>query len=87
MPPLGPTCLRPYGRSTATREYFTADELLEEFDDPDRDFEHGSKAVLSGDHLIAYGYLLPRTSADPVHDIRYDGGVHPDFRVAGSAAN
>ncbi len=64
-------------------EYFTAEELREEFDDPDRDFEHGSMAVVSGGRLIGYGYLLPRTSADPVHNIRYDGGVHPDFRGRG----
>jgi GNAT superfamily N-acetyltransferase len=64
-------------------EYFTAEELLDEFDDPDRDFENGSIAIVSGDRLVGYGYLLPRTSADPAHNMRYDGGVHPDFRGRG----
>jgi mycothiol synthase len=64
-------------------EYFTADELLDEFSDPDRDFEDGSRTVMLGDRMVGYGALLPRTSADPVHDMRYEGGVHPEFRGRG----
>jgi mycothiol synthase len=64
-------------------EYFTAEELLDEFSDPDRDFEDGSKAVMLGDRMVGYGALLPRTSADRVRDMRYEGGVHPEFRGRG----
>jgi mycothiol synthase len=64
-------------------EFFTADDLLEDFDDPGRDFEHGSMGVFRGDRMIGYGALMARSAADPVHDMRYEGGVHPDYRGRG----
>jgi mycothiol synthase len=64
-------------------EIFTVDDLLEEFDDPLRDFEHDSMAVFDGEMMVAYGVLRVRTEANPVHDMRYEGGVHPQFRGSG----
>lgn len=66
-----------------TWEFVGEEELLEDFDDPDRDFEVGSRAVFDGDTMVAYGELLSRSAADPVHDMRYDGGVHPAYRRRG----
>jgi len=64
-------------------EYFTVEDLLEDFDDPSRNFEHGSMAVFHGDSMVAFGALIIRTEADPFHDMRYEGGVHPEFRGRG----
>jgi GNAT superfamily N-acetyltransferase len=69
-----------------TWEYFTAEELLEEFADPDWDFEHGSIAILNGDRMVGTGAIWTRSQADPVHDVRYEGGVHPEFRGRGIGA-
>jgi mycothiol synthase len=64
-------------------EYFTVDDLLDDFDDPSRDFEHDSVAVFDGELMVAYGALKVRTEAEPVHDMRYEAGVHPEFRGRG----
>jgi mycothiol synthase len=63
--------------------YFTEDDLLEDFSDPDHDFPQGSVAVLDGDAMVGYGVLMARSDADPVHEMRFDGGVHPTHRHAG----
>jgi mycothiol synthase len=64
-------------------EYFTEQDLLEDFSDPFRDFEHGSIAALDGDKMAGYGALSPRTEAEPAHDMRYEGAVHPRYRGRG----
>jgi mycothiol synthase len=64
-------------------EYFTEQDLLEDFTDPSRDFEYGSIAVFAGDSMIGYGILMPRTAAEPVHEMRYEGCVHPQHRGSG----
>ena len=33
--------------------------------------------------MAGYGVLTSRSEADPVHDIRYEGGVHPAYRGRG----
>ena len=67
-------------------EYFTEQDLLEDFSDPSRDFECGSMAVLAGDSMVGYGILMPRTAAEPVHEMRYEGCVHPQHRGRGIGA-
>jgi mycothiol synthase len=64
-------------------EYFTVDDLLEEFENPSRDFEHGSVAVFYGKLMVAYAAVTVRSEADPVHDMRHEGAVHPQFRGGG----
>jgi mycothiol synthase len=64
-------------------DYLTEGDLLEEFDDPDRDFARGSVGVHDGAVMVGYGVLHLRTSVEPVHEIRWDGGVHPDYRGRG----
>ncbi|HTW09814.1 MAG TPA: GNAT family N-acetyltransferase, partial [Acidimicrobiales bacterium] len=66
-----------------TWEYFTETELLEEFDDPRRNFEDGSIVVFAGDTMVGYGVLVTRSTAEPDHDMRFDGGVHPAYRGRG----
>ena len=64
-------------------EYLSEQDLLEEFDDPFRDYTRGSAAIFDGGTMIGYGILTSRSAADPVHDMRYEGGVHPDYRGQG----
>lgn len=63
----------------------TEDEtaIEESFGDPYRDFENGSVGIFDGGSLIGYGVLTSRPVADPRHDMRYAGGVHPSFRNKG----
>ena len=64
-------------------EHVAEEDLAEEFDDPDCDYPRGSVAVYDGDLMIGYGLLFARTAAEPVHEMRFDGGVHPDYRRRG----
>jgi mycothiol synthase len=64
-------------------EFFGPDELLEEFDDPNADFDAGSVAVYDGELMIGYAALMMRSAADPAHDMHLLGGVHPDHRGRG----
>ena len=58
-------------------------DLLDLFDDPDTDYPRGSVAVYHGDLMIAFGQLFRRTAAEPVHEMRMSGGVHPGYRGRG----
>lgn len=64
-------------------EYFTGQDLLEDFSDPYLDFARGSMAAYHGGTMAGYGLLACRTSAEPVHEMRYHGGVHPAYRGRG----
>jgi mycothiol synthase len=64
-------------------DYFSEQELREDFGDPYRDFARGSVAICDGSTMAGYGVLEFRAAADPVHDMRYEGGVHPAYRNRG----
>jgi mycothiol synthase len=64
-------------------DYPSEQDLLEAFGQPDRDFESGSLAIYDGRTMVGYGVLTSRDEADPVHDMRYAGGVHPSYRGRG----
>jgi mycothiol synthase len=64
-------------------DFYSEQEVRETLDDPEIDYPYGSVTVCAGDALAGYGLLTARTSADPVHEMRYSGGVHPDFRGHG----
>ena len=64
-------------------EFLTEQDLLDEFGHPDHDFPRGSMGVFSGGAMAAFGTVTVRSAADPVHDMRYWGGVHPDWRQRG----
>ena len=66
-----------------TWDLFTEADLREEFADPSLDFPHGSVAVFDGATMVGYDLLMPRGAADPVHDMRSMGGVHPGYRRRG----
>ncbi len=64
-------------------EYLAEQVLLEEFGDPDCDFERGSMGVFDGGTMVGYGRLITRPAAGAVHEMRYQGGVHPRWRGHG----
>jgi mycothiol synthase len=64
-------------------DYFSEQELREDFGDPYRDFARGSVAICDGSTMAGYGVLASRAAADPVHDMQYQGGVHPAYRNRG----
>jgi mycothiol synthase len=64
-------------------EFFTEQDLLEEFDDPHHDFARGSTCIHDDGTMVGYGVLLTRDSADPVHEMRFKGGIHPACRRRG----
>jgi len=64
-------------------DYASEQDLLEDFSQPDQDFARGSIAIYDGVTMVGYGVLTRRSAADPVHDMRHDGGVHPSYRGRG----
>jgi mycothiol synthase len=64
-------------------EYFSEQDLLEDFSDPDMNFPRGSVAVYHQRTMAGFGALAARSAAEPVHDMRYQGGVHPAYRGRG----
>lgn len=59
------------------------EDLAEEFADPLVDYARGSLAVYDGDAMVAFCVLHPKSQADPVHEMRMSGGVHPAYRNLG----
>jgi ribosomal protein S18 acetylase RimI-like enzyme len=64
-------------------EFLTEQDLLDDFGNPDHDFPRGSMGAFSGRTMAAFGTVRVRSEADPVHDMLYWGGVHPDWRRRG----
>jgi mycothiol synthase len=64
-------------------ERFDERDLKRLFDYPDSDFPRGSIGAWDGDVMVACGLLMPRPSADPVHEMRLEGEVHPAYRRRG----
>jgi mycothiol synthase len=63
--------------------YYSEQVLIEDFADPDTDYERGSVAVYDGTTLAAFGVLTSRSLADEGHQLRFEGAVHPDYRHRG----
>jgi len=67
--------------------YLSEDDLRQEFGDPGRDYARGSTAIYDGRTMVGYGVLTCRGTADPVHNMRHSGGVHPAYRGRGLGGN
>ena len=67
----------------ADDDVFGEEDLLEEFDDPSCDFARGSIAVYDDDTMAGFCVLQSPRTADPVHEMRQYGGVHPAYRGRG----
>jgi mycothiol synthase len=66
-----------------SEEYLSEQDLREEFSAPGRDYPRGSLAIYDGRTMVGFGVLTYRSTADPVHNMRHVGGVHPAYRGRG----
>jgi mycothiol synthase len=64
-------------------EYVSEQDAREAFGNPNQDFATGSIAIYDGRTMVGYGVLTRRSTADPVHDMLHEGGVHPSYRGRG----
>jgi len=64
-------------------EFLTEQDLLDDFGNPDHDFPRGSMGAFADGAMVAFGTVQVRSQADPVHEMRYWGGVHPAWRQRG----
>jgi len=65
-------------------ELISEQDLRHRFGYPDSDFARSSMGAYAADGtMVGYGTLESRDEADPVHEMRYSGGVHPAWRQRG----
>jgi len=64
-------------------DYPSEQDLQEAFGQPDQDFARGSIAIYDSRTMVGYGVLTCRSVAEPVHNMRHEGGVHPSYRGRG----
>jgi mycothiol synthase len=64
-------------------DHYGEQDLFELFDLPDFDFASGSIAAYDGNVMVACASLMTRSTADPVHELRFDAAVHPAYRRRG----
>ncbi|MEU4744781.1 GNAT family N-acetyltransferase, partial [Actinosynnema sp. NPDC023658] len=64
-------------------ENYTEEDTLQELVDPYADLERGSLAAFDGDVMVGYVKVRFKPSAEAVHRVFLDGGVHPDHRRRG----
>ena len=63
-----------------TGEHFSAEDLREELDGPNVDLARATTGAWDGDRLVGYGLARRRDAADPVHMVRLQSVVHPEYR-------
>lgn len=63
--------------------YVSEQDVREQFGSPNLDFARGSMAIWDGGTMAGCAVLACRSAADPVHDMRQNGGVHPAYRDRG----
>ncbi|GII04823.1 N-acetyltransferase [Planobispora takensis] len=66
-----------------TGENYDADDVADDFANPAYDLARGTLAAWDDGRLVAYGMLMARAEADPVHQMGFWGGVHPAYRRRG----
>ena len=64
-------------------ENYTEEDTLQELVDPYADLERASLAAFDGDVMVGYMKVRHRPTADVVHRVFLDGGVHPAYRGRG----
>ena len=64
-------------------DYPSEQDLQEAFGQPDQDFARGSIVIYDSRTMVGYGVLTCRSVAEPVHNMRHEGGVHPSYRGRG----
>ncbi|OXM55787.1 GNAT family N-acetyltransferase [Amycolatopsis thailandensis] len=64
-------------------ENYTAEDTLQELLDPYADLERASLAAFDGDVMAGYMKIRFKPSAEEIHRVFLDGGVHPAYRRRG----
>ncbi|ANN19146.1 GNAT family N-acetyltransferase [Amycolatopsis orientalis] len=64
-------------------ENYTEEDTLQELIDPYADLERASLAAFDGDVMAGFMKIRHKPSADEVHRVFLDGGVHPAYRRRG----
>jgi GNAT superfamily N-acetyltransferase len=64
-------------------ENYDEEDTLQELIDPYVDLERASLAAFAGDVMVGYMKTRYKPSAEEVHRVFLDGGVHPDYRRRG----
>lgn len=64
-------------------ENYTAEDTLQELIDPYADLERASLAAFDGDVMAGYMKIRFKPSAEEIHRVFLDGGVHPAYRRRG----
>ena len=64
-------------------ENYGEEDTLQELIDPYTDLKRASLAAFDGDVMVGYMKIRYKPSADEVHRVFLDGGVHPGYRRRG----
>ncbi|WP_410662882.1 GNAT family N-acetyltransferase [Amycolatopsis sp. lyj-84] len=64
-------------------ENYTEEDTLQELIDPYADLDRASLAAFDGDMMAGYMKIRFKPSAEEVHRVFLDGGVHPGYRRQG----
>ncbi|WP_431951432.1 GNAT family N-acetyltransferase [Actinacidiphila sp. bgisy167] len=64
-------------------ENYDEADVLQELVDPHADLERASLAAFHGDVMVGYVKATYKPTAEDVHRVMVDGGVHPDHRRQG----
>ncbi|GAA0622627.1 GNAT family N-acetyltransferase [Kutzneria viridogrisea] len=64
-------------------ENYNEEDTLQELIDPYADLERASLAAFDGEVMVGYMKIRYKPSAEEVHRVFMDGGVHPDYRRRG----
>jgi mycothiol synthase len=64
-------------------DFVSEADLRDRFANPEQDYPRGSIAIYDGAAMVGCGVLNTRGTADPVHEMVYEGGVHPSYRGLG----
>ncbi|MDU0287592.1 GNAT family N-acetyltransferase [Saccharothrix longispora] len=67
-------------------EHYTEQDTLQELVDPCTDLERASLAAFDGEVMVGYVKIRHKPTADKVHRVFLDGGVHPAHRGRGVGA-
>jgi len=70
-----------------TGDHFTDEDLREELEGPNIDLARATTGAWAGGTLVAYGLIRRRDAANPVHMLRLQSVVRPEYRAAAVGAH
>jgi mycothiol synthase len=70
-----------------TGDHFTDEDLREELEGPNIDLARATTGAWAGETLVGYGLVRRRDAANPVHMLRLQSVVRPEYRAAAVGAH